>query len=139
MSLSCPFEKAILSGQCQCAQAARAALGEHLGVGCRSAPAQLNCTALLAQLRDRARFALKVTHAEEPLPFGKELKLALGGLWGLKRALNPQATDDRVDDIHGLVAAAQAAYGRLDKLPYEDIVKSIAAQQLRRRRRPPSS
>lgn len=137
MSLSCPFEKAILSGQCQCAQAARAALGEHLGVGCRSAPAQLNCAALLAQLRERARFALKIAHADEPLPFGKELRLALGGLWGIKRALQPQATDDRIDDIHGLVVAARAAYGRLDKLPYEDIVKSIAAQQLRRRRRPP--
>lgn len=129
----CPFEKAILSGQCACELAARSALGEQLRVRCRSALACTNCRTLLALLRERARFALKHADPAAPMPFGKEMRLMVGGLVGLQRALEGGSDRPAVTDVHGLVQDAQSRYGRLEGLPFQEIVKTIAAFQPRRR------
>jgi hypothetical protein len=129
----CPFEKAILSVQCDCAMATRFSIAEQMGVECRSDIARNNCATLLVYLRERARFALKVTDTSAGLPFGKEMKVMLGGLIGLQRQMAPQEGVARVQNIHALVQQAQAAYGSLDALPYQEIVKSIAAFQGKRR------
>ena len=131
----CPFEKAIISGQCGCEYAGRAALGEHLGVTCRGGLVQVNCVTLLELLRERSRFALKVT-ATEQLPFGKELKVMIGGLQGLQRVLDGDPADNRVPNIHGLIAAAQAQFVGLAELPFEQVIKGVAAYQSRRRQSP---
>jgi len=131
----CPFEKAIISGQCNCEYAGRSALGEHLGVTCRGGLVQVNCVTLLELLRERSRFALKVT-ATEQLPFGKELKVMIGGLQGLQRVTYGDAPDSHVPNIHGLIANAQAKFGGLAALPFEEVVKGVAAYQSRRRQSP---
>lgn len=129
----CPFEKPILSAQCACELAARSAVGEHLRVRCRSALACTNCKTLLALLRERARFALKHPDPGAPMPFGKEMRLMVGGLVGLQRALEETADRVGVADVHRLVQSAQAQYGSLAELPFQEIVKVIAAFQPRRR------
>jgi hypothetical protein len=129
----CPFEKAILSVQCDCEMATRFSIAEQMGVECRSDIACNNCATLLVYLRERARFVLKVTDTSAGLPFGKEMKVMLGGLIGLQRQMAPQEGVARVQNIHALVQQAQAAYGSLDALPYQEIVKSIAAFQGKRR------
>ena len=129
----CPFEKAILSVQCDCEMATRFSIAEQMGVECRSDIARNNCATLLVYLRERARFVLKVTDTSAGLPFGKEMKVMLGGLIGLQRQMAPQEGVARVQNIHALVQQAQAAYGSLDALPYQEIVKSIAAFQGKRR------
>ncbi len=86
----CPFEKAILSVQCDCEMATRFSIAEQMGVECRSDIARNNCTTLLVYLRERARFVLKVTDTSAGLPFGKEMKVMLGGLIGLQRQMAPQ-------------------------------------------------
>ena len=130
----CPFEKAILSVQCDCELATRFSIAEQMGVECRSDIARNNCATLLVFMRERARFALKVTDTSAGLPFGKEMKVMLGGLIGLQRQMATEAgAADRVQNIHALVQQAQAAYGSLDALPYQEIVKSIAAFQGKRR------
>ncbi|MCR4300801.1 MAG: hypothetical protein NUV51_04255 [Sulfuricaulis sp.] len=58
-------------------------MAERMGVNCRSDIARNNCITLLALMRDRARFALKVTDTSDHLPFGKEIKVMIGGLIGL--------------------------------------------------------
>jgi len=131
----CPFEKAILGTQCACEMASRFSVAEQMGVECRSDIARNNCATLLALMRERARFALKVTDTSAGLPFGKEMKVMLGGLIGLQRQM---ATEEgtavaRVQNIHSLVKQAQAAYGSLDALPYQEIVRTIAAYQGKRR------
>jgi hypothetical protein len=131
----CPFEKAILSVQCACEMATRFSIAEQMGVECRSDIARNNCATLLVYLRERARFALKVTDTSASLPFGKEMKVMLGGLTGLQRLM---ATDEGtsasgVQNIHALVQQAQAAFGSLEALPYQEIVKTIAAYQGKRR------
>jgi len=129
----CPFEKAILSVQCDCEMATRFSIAEQMGVECRSDIARNNCTTLLVYLRERARFVLKVTDTSAGLPFGKEMKVMLGGLIGLQRQMAPQEGVARVQNIHALVQQAQAAYGSLDALPYQEIVRTIAAYQGKRR------
>ena len=134
MNPRCPFEKAILSAQCACEMASRFSVAEQMGVECRSDIARNNCATLLAFMRERARFALKVTDTSAGLPFGKEMKVMLGGLIGLQRRMaTEEGAAGRVQNIHSLVQQAQAAYGSLDALPYQEIVKSIAAYQGKRR------
>jgi len=83
----CPFEKAILGTQCACEMASRFSVAEQMGVECRSDIARNNCATLLAFMRERARFALKVTDTSAGLPFGKEMKVMLGGLIGLQQQM----------------------------------------------------
>lgn len=130
----CPFEKAILSAQCECVLATRFSVAERMGVNCRNNIARNNCTTLLALMRDRARFALKVTDTSDHLPFGKEIKVMIGGLIGLQRLFAPGAVS-RVDNVHGLVQQAQEEFGSLESIPFHEVVKSIASYQSKRRGR----
>ncbi len=129
----CPFEKAILSTQCACELATRFSIAERTGVECRSDIARNNCVTLLSLMRDRARFALKVTDTTGALAFGKEMKVMIGGLLGLQRQISPEQNADRVPDIHALVQQAQTAYGSLPNLPFQQIIKYITAFQNKRR------
>ena len=131
--LSCPFEKTLLSRQCGCTQADRFNLAEREGVSCTAWTAQKNCQTLLELLRQNARFALGLSAVPGPLPHAKEVKVQVGGLVGLQRAVDPDQLSPSVENIHGLVIAAQAAFGNLENLPFQDIVKTIAAYQGRRR------
>jgi hypothetical protein len=134
----CPFEKAILSAQGNCEMATRFSQAEQTGVECRSDVARNNCATLLGLMRERARFVLKVTRTSDSLPFGKEMKVIIGGLFGLQRLMTPangEATA-RVPNIHALVRQAQEIFGSLETLPYQEIVKSIAAFQGKRRGSP---
>lgn len=131
----CPFEKAILSAQCGCEKSTPFSVAEQMGVACTSDIARNNCQMLLALMRDRARFALKVTDTSEGLPFGKEMRVMIGGLLGLQRVLFSEDSSDhsKVENIYALVNRAQACHGSLESLPYQEIVKSIAGYQGRRR------
>ncbi len=138
----CPFEKAILSAQCACELATRFSIAEQMGVNCRSGIARNNCATLLGLMRERARFALKVTDTSDHLPFGKEIKVMIGGLIGLQRLMLTEEGAARVRDIHALVQQAQEKYTSLESLPYQEIVKSITSFQGKRRghmRSPPDS
>jgi len=131
----CPFEKAILSAQCDCEMATRFSIAEQMGVGCRSGLACNNCTTLLAFMRENARFALKLTNTAGTLAFGKELKVMIGGLIGLQQLMSQDDGAERVRNVHALVQQAQTAYGSLETIPYQEVVKSIAAFQIKRRGR----
>lgn len=130
----CPFEKAILGAQCECELATHFSVAECMSVNCRDDIARNNCTTLLALMRERARFALKVTDISNHLPFGKEIKVMIGGLAGLQRLFAPADTT-RVENIHGLVRRAQEQFGSLESIPYHEIVMSIASYQAKRRGR----
>ena len=130
----CPFEKAILSAQCRCELATRFSVAEQTGVECHSVIARNNCATLLGLMRERARFVLKVTDTSDSLPFGKEMKVIIGGLFGLQRLMMKAGGEDaRVQNIHALVRQVQEIYGSLETLPYQEIVKSIAVFQNKRR------
>lgn len=138
----CPFEKVILGAYAGCAKARRFAIAERMGVECTSDIALNNCRTLIKLVRENARFALKVTDTTERLPFGKEMKIMVGGLAGLEIVVHGQTEKQPgqldIRDIHDLVQAAQAAFGSLTALPYPEIMKSVAAFQLRKRHAPGS-
>jgi len=139
--IACPFEKAILNGSCGCEKSTSFSVAEHLGVRCSSSIACTNCRTLLELLRERSIFALKVTGTSSGLPFGKEMKVMIGGLEGLQQLLQPADKVDEgttVKNIYALVFQAQHTYGSLASLPFQEIVKSVTAYRSRRRGAHPS-
>ena len=132
---ACLFEKSILSGRCSCSQSSRFCLAEREGVHCVSDQAQTQCDELLELLRHHARFTLKLNDASTVLPHGKAIRLQIGGLNGLfvsvTHTSQPPAS---ISDIHGLISQAIEAFGALDKLPFNEIIKQVAAYKGRRER-----
>jgi hypothetical protein len=130
----CVFEKAILTRRCSCLCSARFYLADREGIACDSATAHDRCSHFIRQLRENARFALKITVLDGELPHAKEIKVQNGGLLGLQRILHPDLSGDKVIDIAGLTVLGEQTYGSLEQAPYQQIVKSIADFHGRRRR-----
>lgn len=134
----CPFEKSILTNNCACSRARRFCIAEREGVGCGSDAAQARCLELLALLRGQARFALKAGGEQTALPHAKAMRVQVGGLRGLHAATLPdEPIPEKVEDIHGIIDAALERFHSLSALPYQTIIRQIAAyrgrQRLRRR------
>lgn len=130
----CVLEKALNSRKVTCSCARRILLADREAVGCKSDAAQQRCRTLLNILRDNARFALQMTHIGGPLPHNKEIKVQVGGMLGLQALLHPErAASETAADVFGLLNTAQARFGRLEQLPYQDIVKHVSRFQPRTR------
>ena len=138
----CLFEKSILSRKTMCEHAHRFCLADREGVGCKTKSAFMLCKDLLTQLRNNARFALKQTNVDEPLPHAKEIKIQTGGLLGLKSILEGQnlveeqnEQDQLIENIFALVQQAISQYGDLNTLPYDEIARKIVQFKGRARSR----
>ena len=131
--LPCAFEKALLNRQCDCSKVQRFNLGEREGVTCGAWTAQQNCAMLLGLLRENARFALRATALPGPLPHARELKVQAGGLRGLQALVGSTDGSPAIADVHALVLALQSRYGTLERIPFEGVVRAIAAFETRRR------
>ncbi len=132
----CYYEKAILTKRAHCSRANIFCLAERQGVACHSDVAQYQCKLLLIEMRLRSRFALGIPSIEGPLPHAKEIKVQLGGLLGMRLALEPELAEETpIADIHELVNGLTDRCGNLDALPYDEIVKSVAKFQGRKKRR----
>lgn len=131
----CPFEKGILTNQCDCTRARRFCIAEREGVECDSNAAQQRCVGLMAQLRTQARFALRTAKVEGALPFGKVMRVQVGGLRGLHAAVFPEEpVPEAIGDINGLIEAAIATFGDLKRLPFQPVVQQITAYRGRQSR-----
>lgn len=132
----CAYEKAILTNNCACSLADKFCIAEREGVHCGSAPAQAACIRLLDLLRRQARFALKTTDQRAALPHAKAMRVQVGGLRGIEAVLHPeQPIPTRIQDIRRTVLDAIATFGSLEGLPFQEIIKQVAAYQGRRRLR----
>lgn len=125
---ACVFSKAVLAACAQCGLAKRTAMAEREVITCGSEVAHINCSTLSDLLRERARFALRLPHLGEPLVHAKAMKLQCGGLNGLQQVL-----DSPQPDVHAMVQLAMRDGGSLLDLPWDRIVASISAWQLRKR------
>lgn len=130
--LSCPFEKAILSRCADCGQAHKFNIAEREATACNAAMARENCLTLHGLLHQNAAFALKLAHPGDPLPHAKEIKVQCGGLLGVQRLFDKGANS--VKNIHALVGEVQRRFGSMQDVPYQEVVKEIAAFEGRRRR-----
>jgi hypothetical protein len=123
----CIFERALQAGCAACELAVRHALAEREAVACASPVARTNCATLLALLRERSAFALKLP-PDAAAPHAVTLKVQCGGLAGLRRSV-----DAGSDDVHRLVAAARERHDSLVDLAWPEIVAAVASWRGRRR------
>lgn len=129
--LPCIFEKAILAGSVHCNLSRRLSIAEREVVACTFEVARMNCSTLEGLFRERATFALRLPRPGVPIAHAKTMQLQCGGLRGLQAALAAPELN-----VHDLILRAQADQASLLDLPWNDIVKSIATWQLRRRLAP---
>ncbi len=132
--LFCAFEKSILTNQCKCSKAQRFCIAEREGVRCSSEAAREQCLELLDLLRHRSRFTLRITSDTSSLPHAKAVRIQVGGLRGICSVLDPdQPPPAVIADVYGTIEAARTAFDGLDKLPFQEIIKQIAAYKGRQR------
>jgi hypothetical protein len=131
----CAFEKSVLTNECRCSQAERFCIAEREGVHCRSSASQTRCLRWLELLREQARFALRTEEDRQLLPHGKAIRLQVGGMRGVQQVLFGPAEDRQIDDVDGTLAAAEQRYGHLAEVPFSDVMRAVAAYQVRKRSR----
>lgn len=122
-SLPCVFAKAVLARQAACPLATMSLVGEAERPRCASPVARTNCDTLLALLRERARFALRLPPPETPLPHAAQLRLQCGGLRGLAAVLGE--AQDATPDIHALVGRLRGAFDGLAGIPFAPVVATM--------------
>ena len=130
----CVFERGVLRRCVSCEHARKHLIAEREAMGCDDAAAHAQCDAFKHELKQAASFVLKLTSPEAPIPHVKELKLQCGGLLGLARTVEGEATTS-VDNVNGVLGAALKRYGSLEGLPYSEILQTIRAYEARPRRR----
>ncbi len=148
----CYFEKLLLLRYGNCNQAQKLLLAEREAFACNSAPAQQQCLSLIENLRHNARFSLQLTQIDGPLPHAKEIKIQVGGLFGLQQLLAKEnmtqteilydndvkfGVQDRapIENIFAIVNEAVTQYQQLENIPYNEIVKTIINFNLPDRKR----
>jgi len=132
----CAFEKSVLTNECRCSQAERFCIAEREGVHCRSETGQARCLRWLELLREQARFALRTEEERRLLPHGKAIRLQVGGMRGLHMLLEEQAQHPAtIEDIDALLARAEQRYRELEAVPFSEIMRQVAAYQVRKRSR----
>jgi hypothetical protein len=130
---ACPFEKGVLTNNCDCRRAQRFCIAEREGVRCNADTAQARCVELLAVLRAQARFALKTTDQSSALPHAKAMRVQVGGLRGLHAAVWPDEPVPKViPDVDAVVEAAVERFGDLDSVPLQAVIQQINAYRGRR-------
>ena len=129
---ACVFSKALLAHAAHCGLAQRQSAGEADVLVCASPVAHVNCSTLMALMRERAGFALRLPRPPAPLMHAKSLQLQCGGLAALRCSLQ---TDEA--DVHELVGLAHERHRSLMDLPWQRLVDAMVAWQPRRRFRGP--
>jgi len=130
----CAFEKSILINQCDCSQAERFCIAEREGVHCLSDQGQARCLEVLDLLREQARFALRTKEDKAILPHGKAMRIQVGGMRGIRHLLE-QVEDEAVPDVFGLLVQAERHWGRLQEIPFSEVMPAIAAYKSKTRAR----
>ena len=125
----CAFGRAVLAGEAGCALARRRSRGEIEEIACASPVAHRNCALLLALLRERGAFALRLPPPSRALAHAQAMRLQCGGALALAQALGRP----RPDDLHELLAQARERWETLVDLPFAALVPAMAAWQGRRR------
>ena len=120
--LACPFSGAIGSRVCGCRQSVKSGISGAARIGCSLEAAQCDCVALINNIRKHAHFTLGQPRPAGALSRRAALQLQCGGLLG-----GAEPMQRRVGDVHALVQRARKRYAGLTALPFEQIVRAVAA------------
>jgi len=121
--LQCPFEKTLNSRRCQCSKMKRVHLADRECVSCQEKTDWENCLDFMQLLRINAKFALKLTEVDGPLPHGKEIKVQNGSIIGLQKLFAPEY--ECKPDIYLLLNQALEKYKQFENLPLDQLMQSI--------------
>lgn len=142
VSVPCVFEKSILSSRVRCSESTKKNLAEREVVCCGAVDYQMRCKNWLVLLRKKSQFALhltKVSGGHEKFPHSKEMKVQVGGILGLAEMLEDKVHEcegrqGMLCDVFTVLNSSSTEYGdAFERLPFEQIVKSIANFRLRER------
>lgn len=132
----CAFEKSVLTNQCLCSQAEKFCIAEREGVQCNDENAQQNCLLILETIRSQARFSLKTDQTNRALPHGKAIRIQVGGMRGLHKALYPEIEPPpQIPDIYALIKQSLKTYGSFSHLPFNLLMQYISAYKMKKRSR----
>lgn len=131
----CHFSKAILMGCAGCSRSQRVLIAEREAISCLSLAGHERCGVILSALKEKAVFALGITHASGGLPHGKQVKVECGGLAALARLSGAALPDD----VDASLQVLERVPGGLDAIPYGEVVRSISHYMMRKRGRGPRS
>lgn len=134
----CPFEKAVLTNQCECRHAERFCIAEREGLSCLSDAGQQRCLQWLERVREQARFALKTAaHPDQPaLGHGKAIAIQVGGLRGLHVTLHPdEGPPVIISDVDALLREALARHGDFGQVDMQAVIQQVAAYKSKKRAR----
>lgn len=131
--LQCPFEKTLNSRRCQCTKMKRVHLADRECVSCKEEDSWKTCRGFMQLLRVKAKFALKLTEIDGPLPHGKEIKVQNGSVIGLQKLFHPESNDK--PDIYLLLNQALAEYEQFENLPLDQLMQSIVSFKARETRK----
>lgn len=134
----CIFEKSITNRRCDCQLKQSFRIATREGIACTSKIAMNRCTKVLNSIRCNARFSLKATTINGPMPHNKELQVQAGGMLALQTltANNQELANEQktVVNIHQTMEKSIKEYGTIDQFPFGEIVKSIVKYQSRPKR-----
>lgn len=131
--LQCPFEKTLNSRRCQCSKMKRVHLADRECVSCQGKTDWQNCLDFMQLLRINAKFALKLTEVDGPLPHGKEIKVQNGSIIGLQKLFDPEY--EGKPDIYLLLNQALEKYNQFENLPLDQLMQSIVNFKARETRK----
>jgi len=133
-SIRCEFEKSLTNNKARCDYSRHFWLADREGYTCKSEESSAKCRGLLEKLRENSRFILKLQQAGDKLPHNMEIRVQAGGLSGIQQLLTP-GQQNNIEDIHALIERAEAEFGSLEQMPYNQIVQSIRRYQGRKSRK----
>ena len=133
----CIFEKAVTNQRCDCEMRRRFVIANRECIACESESALKVCTSTLDSIRNNARFTLKVVTVNGPMPHNKELQVQAGGMLALQNLVSETADSNEklVRNVYQTLKLALQQFGSLEKLPYNELVKSIVKYESRPKRR----
>ena len=133
--LRCVYEKCMTSLHGACSQGKMFRLADRHGFGCHSSVHQVQCSALLGHLRSKTKFVFKLHDIDGPLPHNKEIRVQNGGLDGLHEMVYEDGKPEKIEDVSQLISDAVTKYGGVEKIPYDQVMKSVMAYEARPKRR----
>ena len=131
----CRFEKALISGPCECAQAERLEIGERLVCLCRSPAAAQRCDRYLSLLRKNTRFVFRqASGGGETLSNYQEICLQCGGLQGLAAMIYGEQADDKFE-VSAMLEMLEDEHRGIESISLDRIIPRIAAYNPRPHRK----
>jgi len=131
IALKCPFERALLSRCVDCSAAKRLLLAEREAITCSQEQANDRCLRFHEALHRNARFALHMD-ADQPWPFGKEIRAQCGGIRGLQEAMGV-TTGAESADVLALIHEGLQRFGNIEDFPYSQIMRGVVHYEPRKK------